>query len=239
MISGMRISALLFAFFAISLAAEDAEEIIAKARSAIGTEAALNAVESLKFKGVLHPAVEGAEKVEVELLLEKPSKQRLTMTGTQGSSTTIIGEAQGYVVQKNFASGQESVSLMNFEQIRNLKANSAENLYFFDLPAQFQVRTKYLGEEEILGQTADAVRFIHRGGIIYFRFFDPETGELLATRTDNGLLNVEKNHETVGGLRLAREVEAYLDGELVHTLRFSEVQVNPEVPEDAFRVEQL
>lgn len=230
-----------FLFFlllcSVPLSAKTADEIIAQARSFVGSEEALDAIQALRFVGVLDPADPDAPEMGIDLLIEKPAKQRLVVTGADGTTTSIVGSSQGYILQNNFETGQESFQVMPFQQIRSLRANTVENLYFFDPPQRFQVRTKYMGDEEIDGRLSHVLKFSHRGGLAYVRYFDVETGELIATEADTGFMNMEVGQQEVDGLKFSESVEAYLDGELVHTIRFSEIEVNPEIPEGAFSVE--
>lgn len=232
----MRIFLTLFFFCSLSLSARTVEEIIQQARDFVGSEEALEAVEAIRFSGVLDPADEAAEELGLNLLIEKPGKQRLVVEAPEMRTTSVVNRLQGFVIRENLETGMETGSPLGTEQIRNLQANSIENLYFFRFPTRFQVRVKYLGEEEIAGREVDAVRYVHRGGIVYVRYFDSETGALVATRADNGLLNVEKGRRIVDGLKFAEKVESYADGELVHTIRFEDIAVNPEIPEDAFEI---
>ena len=112
--------------------------------------------------------------------------------------------------------------------------NAVENLYFFRPPPRFPVDRTYLGLVDLQGRTLEAIRFDHGNRVAITRYFDPESGQLVATRLDDGTLNVETATRAADGLRLTTEVEAYEDGELRHILRFEEIRVNPELPPDFF-----
>jgi outer membrane lipoprotein-sorting protein len=221
---------------AVTLSATTLEEVIDRARSFVGPEGKLEAVESLAYRGTLTPAGDG-EPREVRLLLEKPANQRLEIEQGNGRVTMIVNPLEGFMVEENLESGQRRIIPLPTDQVRRFKANATENLYFFRFPADRQVRAKYMGEEEFRGETVDAVRFIHPGGIRFFRYFDPETGELVGTRTDTGTVNTEEGRMEVDGLVFSERVLSYEDGELIHTIEFSEIEVNPGFGEGTFRAE--
>ncbi len=224
---------LLFLCSALILQGKTAEEVISKARSFVGPEEKIEAVDSLLYSGVLEPAGGGTGQ-EVSLLLEKPASQRLEITQGDRRITMTVNKQEGFIVQENLATGEKGVAAMPLDQVRRFKANAAENLYFFRFPAGAQVRTKYLGEQEFRGEMLDAVRFLHSGGVQFIRYFDPETGKLAGTQTDTGSINVEEGVQSADGLRFGEKVLSFEGDELVHTITFEKIIVNPEIPEGTF-----
>ncbi|MEM0965486.1 MAG: hypothetical protein AAGJ81_04990 [Verrucomicrobiota bacterium] len=221
----------LLSFF--SLSAKSLEEVIEKARSYVGPNETLESVDSLLYQGTLTPEGGSTER-QVRLVLEKPASQLLEITQDQGRITMVVNALEGFMVQEDLGTGRKAVLPLPLDQVRRFKANAAENLYFFEFPTSAQVRAKYLGESSFRGQTADEVRYVHPGGIQFFRYFDPETGELIGTLTDNGSVNTEEGETVVDGIRFAEKVLSYEGDDLVHTITFSEIEVNPDLPEDTF-----
>lgn len=228
--------ALLFLAGASLAAATPLEDVIAKARAFVGPEDKLEAVETLSYEGTLTPAADGETRT-VRLILEKPARQRLEIEREDGRVTMIVNDLEGFMVQENLATGARRVDPLPVDQVRRFKANAAENLYFFKFPPDRQVRVKYMGREDFRGRTVDAVRYLHPGNVLFFRYFDPETGELVGTRTDTGTVNTEEGEVTVGGLRFSDKVISFEEDQKVHTIEFSEIKVNPELPEGTFRPE--
>ncbi|MGE9290613.1 MAG: hypothetical protein ACQKBT_06470 [Puniceicoccales bacterium] len=223
----------LFLLSALSLSAKSLEDVISKARAFVGPEEKLESIETLLYEGTLVPA-NGAQERRVTLLLRKPASQSLVITQGEGEISMVVNGMEGFMIQKNLTTGEVGYGPLPTDQVRRFKANAAENLYFFRFPASAQVRVKYLGEEVFRGQTVDAVRFIHPGGIRFFRYFDPETGELVATKTDTGTVNTEEGEVRIEGLRFADQVLSFEGDELAHTITFDKIEVNPELPEGAF-----
>jgi len=217
----------------LSVSAKSLEDVVEKARAFVGPESRLEAVETLRYSGTLTPAA-GGETREVMLLLEKPANQRLEIAQEKVRITMVVNQFGGFMIQENLETGESMVNPLPTEQVHRFKANAAENLYFFDFPPGRQVRAKYLGAEEFRGQTVDAVRYTHPHGIRFLRYFDPESGELVGTKTDTGSINTEEGEIEVGGLRFSEKVLSFEGDEPVHTIRFERIEVNPEIPDGAF-----
>lgn len=229
----LRILLSLLFLVSTSASAKSLEEIISKARSYVGPEEKIDSVESLLYEGILKPVNGGPER-KISLLLEKPANQRLIISQGEGQITMVVNSREGFMEQKNLTTGESAASPLPTDQVLRFKANAAENLFFFDFPPGLQVRSKYLGEQEFRGETVDAVRYIHPGGIIFFRYFDPETGELIGTMTDTGTINTEEGEIAIDGLRFSDTVFSYEGGELIHSITFDSITVNPEIPAGAF-----
>lgn len=209
------------------------EAILERARAAIGPEDRIEAVETLQYRGVLEPAGGGAPRPLV-LTLRKPAQQRLDLRGEDERVLAVVNRLEGFTVEEDLRAGTARLGLMTPLQQSRFRMNAVENLYFFRPPPRFPVDRTYLGLVDLQGRTLEAIRFDHGNRVAITRYFDPESGQLVATRLDDGTLNVETATRAADGLRLTTEVEAYEDGELRHILRFEEIRVNPELPPDFF-----
>ncbi|MBC2601222.1 hypothetical protein [Puniceicoccus vermicola] len=229
----IRTISILFLLSSLALSAKTLEDVITQAREFVGPNEKIESIDTLLYEGVLVPE-NGAEERRISLLLKKPASQRLEITQGESRITMVVNDMEGFMMQENLVNGQKGFSPLPTDQVRRFKANAAENLYFFKFPSSVRVRSKYLGEQEFRGQPVDAVRFIHSGGVQFFRYFDPETGELLGTETDTGTINTEEGAIQVDGLRFSDKVLSFEGDELAHTITFDKIEVNPEVPEGAF-----
>jgi len=229
----IRTISFLLATACFSLSAKTLEDVVDQARGFIGPDDKIEAITSLVYEGTLTPA-DGQESRGIRLVLQKPAKQLLEITQGDGQINMLVNNFEGFMIQKNLTTDQVGISPLPTDQVRRFKANAAENLYFFEFPAKLQVRAKYLGEDQFRGKTVDTVRYVHSGGIQFLRYFDPETGELVGTLTDTGSLNTEEGLFEVDGLRFSKKVLSYENGELVHTIEFSKITINPELDAEAF-----
>jgi len=224
---------LIFLIGLTTVGAKTLEDVLAKARAYVAPEEKLESIEVLFYDGTLTPA-NGSPARKVSLLLQKPASQRLEITQGNGRITMVVNEKEGFMVRENLETGDKQTTSLPLEQVRLFKANASENLNFFQFPPRSQVRTKYLGEQEFRGQTVDVVRYIHPHGIVFLRYFDPETGRLVATESDGGTINIEEGSMEVGGIRFSDKILAYESDELVHTIQFERSDVNPDLPEWVF-----
>jgi|GEM_PF-1398878 len=209
------------------------EAILERARAAVGPEERIEAIETLQYRGTLEPAGAG-ESRRLILTLRKPAQQRLDLRGEDERILAVVNQLEGFTVEEDLRAGTARLGLMTPLQQARFRMNAVENLYFFRPPPRFPVERTYLGSVDLRGRTLEAIRLEHGGRVAIVRYFDPESGQLVATRLDDGTLNVETATREAGGLQLTAEVEAYEDGELLHTLRFEEIRVNPELPPDFF-----
>jgi len=220
------------------VSADDLESVIERARSFLGPDNLLVGVERLSYEGSLIPA-EGNEERRVALYLEKPNRQRLEIIDANGKVSLVVNGREGFMIQEHTESGQKRVSLLPTDQIRRFTANAAENLYFYKFPPRAQVRIRYLGQQEFRGKTTDAVRFIHPGNSMFIRFFDPESGRLLGTTTDAGVVNVEDGFTRVDGIRFSESVLSYQGEVYEHRIVFDQIEVNPDFAPDLFSFPSL
>ena len=110
--------------------------IIAKARAYLGTESALEAVRSIHYVGTLvtsDPADPSKQtRVAIEIILQKPFQQRVTITSDKTIETTALDGYDGWtrITAINDASKWRQ-TLLNVDGIKRLRANTWENVAFF------------------------------------------------------------------------------------------------------------
>lgn len=227
------------------LHAED--PLIAKARSFLGPEATLDAVRSLRMLGQLevvdgdNPGSGGAR---LEILFQKPDRQRITATSDARTEVTALDGYDAWSrVADVQAQGKWQVTLLGPEQIKRLRANTFENLSFYRGLESRGARVEDRGAATVEGVTCRKFAFIHAPDIVFTRSFDIATGRLVLTETDSGTKIREEGEILSGGLRFPQRivtVNSLPDGKF-RTLRvtFTEITVNPELPADAFSMPSL
>lgn len=213
----------------------DATRIVELARAAIGPEASLNAVQTLSYRGKLTSATDPEESVAVSLYLRKPNSQRLEVEGSAGRQTILVNGEEGFAIFFNKETQETVVQVLPFAQSRLYRANARENLFFYRFPPEVRAEVRYLGNGDFMGRPSREVRFTHPGNIVFFRHFDPESGRLLGTVTEDGIVNVEDGDMQVGDLRFRREVRQYRDGEHFQTITFDKIEVNPQLDDSLFQ----
>lgn len=226
----------LLAFLACTsfVSADNVEAFLQKARAQLGPEKALNSVDSLHYKGVVY-SPEGKKLADLELYFDKPNRQLLRENRDGVVNQMAVNGYEGYQMSVNQA-GDEQVRVLRPFQVKRLMSNAAENLYFFEGPDE--VRGGEIvdeGQVEYNGKPARKVKFLYPYELSYTRYFDPQTGKLLATIDSQGSTMVEKEVLEAKGIKFPKTVVTYNEiGEEIHTVVFTEVNVNEELEPGLF-----
>jgi hypothetical protein len=242
------ICAVLWASFAT--AAQPAD-IIAKARAHLGSETALDGITSLRFVGQLiidrdpaNPDQTTPPRLTVEIIFQKPARQRSVITSAQRIETTVLDGYDGWQkVQDPNDATRWTMSLLRSEQIKNLRANVAENLSFFrGLPGRV-MSVEDLGPVNIDGIACRKVGFIYGPQIGFHRYFDLATGRLVLTETRQGETIREQGEIRAGGIRFPKQLVTTFQrpdgasGQI--TIEFDAIFVNEAVDDNLFATPSL
>lgn len=239
--------------FVAPVPAQTADQIIAKAREYLGGEAALNAIHSVHYVGTLEterPSASGPKRVKfgLEILVQKPCQQLIVTTSPESTDSTGLDDYNGWHrLQTGGARGRNQVDLLNPAQIRQLRANTWENLFFYKGIEQRGGRAEVIGPAQVDGHPAVKVAFIHDAGIVFFHYFDPNSGQLLFTETDHGGTIREEGEIVANGVRFPqksittiRQMDA--QGKTVEqtlTVSFDKITCNERFPDSDFEVPLL
>ena len=225
------------------VAAEPA--IIAKARAYLGSEAALNSVQTLHYYGQL--SIEGTvseTQISVEIIFQKPYRQLSVIKSQRGLEETGLDGYDGW--QRVVAKDDDSrwkLSLMAIPQIKSLRANVWENLSFFRGLEDVGGELKDLGEVDIDGVACQKLVFVHGAHASFARYFDLKTGRLVLTETPRGEKITEQGSTVVNGVKFPKVLTTLTqvaDGSTqTVTITFDRVVVNETVDSEIFGVPVL
>ena len=219
--------------------------IITKARAYLGTEAALNAVNTLHYSGKLELSdmdADGPEgPITIEIIFERPYHQRSTVTSERGTEITVLN---GYDAWQRVSAANDdtrwNLTLLQIPQIKNLRANAWENLSFFRGLEEAGGQIEDLGVTTMDDQTCRKLAFIHSPEVVFYRYFNVATGRLVLTETMRGERIREIGSIEVAGIKFPKELTTEAtrpDGTTqTVTIRFDSVTVNEPVPADAFEM---
>jgi hypothetical protein len=234
------------------LRAETTEQWIAKARAYLGSESALNEVTTIHFTGTLEtlrqaPASDGKnrpadqlEKLPVEIVFQKPYQQQMTVTRPGSIDTMVLDDYDGWsksTVRQN--PKQWQVTLLDAQEIRQLRANTWENLSFFSGLDKNGGKVQLGDEVTVDGVACAKLSFIHSDRIVFHRYFDKTTGRLVKTETANGSEIREEGEMTVNGIRFPRKIVNKAATGQVTTIVFDTVVLNERIPAADFAVPSL
>ena len=237
---------------ASSLRAETAEEWIAKARAYLGSEAALNAVETIHYTGTLESTGPGpapgektqptdvTEKYPVEIIFQKPYQQQMIVTRPTSVDTMVLDDYDGWSRTTDRQNPKQwRINLLDSEQIKQLRANTWENLSFF-MGIEKKGGWVQLGDDTTVdGIACVKLSFFHSDRIVFHRYFDKATGRRVKTETANGSEIREEGELVVNGIRFPKKIVNRAATGPVTTITFDTVVLNERIPVAAFAVPSL
>ena len=253
MIARFALFAAALATFAVNpLRAETVEQVIARARAYLGSESALNAVTSIRFTGMLETTekiaatddksklVDQPVRWPVEIVVQKPYQQQFTLTRPDSIETRALDGYDGWARSTSLQNPKEwRLRLLDAPEIKQLRANTWENLNFFSGLEKKGGHVELGGEATVDGVACVKLSFVHTDDIIFLRFFDKDSGRLVRTETEKGGDIREEGELIVGGIRFPRKVINKAANGQVTTLAFDKVVLNEPIPAADFAVPAL
>lgn len=228
-------------------AAADVDQVIARARAGVGTEAALAALQSLHYTGTLtttatdDKGVSRPVKVAIEIIFQRPYRQRIVATSENKIEITALDDYEGWQREQDPSdSSRWRMTLLSTDQIKRLRANTWENLSFFRGIEQRRGHVEDLGKAVVDGKSCRKLAFDHGDGIVFTRYFDDASGRLVLTETENGITIREEDETAVEGIRFPRKIISTSKlpdgGERTVSIVFDKISVNETVADSLFAV---
>ena len=237
-------AAILFAWVSIEAIAAEEPAIIAKARATLAPDAVLDAVKTIHYTGTLisaDPADRTKELTrQIEIFLEKPARQRIVVTSPQVIEVSALDE---YEAWRRTTDATDSTKWqqqqLSVDQIKQLRADVWQNLYFFRGIERVGGRVEDQGLATIDGIECQKIAFFHSPTLVYYRYFNRATGELVLTGDENS--NVREQGEILaGGIRFPKAIlitQKLADGQNdTRRITFEKVAVNEAFPASLFAV---
>lgn len=220
------------------LAADDqADAAIARARAYLGSEEALDGVQTVHYKGTMQTSA--GDSGTVDIIFMKPYFQLIVVEVEHIRQTTALSGYDGWEKVEDVNNAEDwQLTLLEAPQIRRLQANAWESLNFYKVSRQKKVAVSHEDTVEVDGVTCDKVAFQHDETIRFIRYFDAETGRLVLTETEQGGQIREEGEIEVGGIRFPQNLITLI-GEDNSTIVFDLIEVNNTYDEDLFDVPML
>lgn len=222
--------------------------IIGKARSFVGTEAALNAVKSVHFVGSLTKATSADSakplRAALELFFQAPERQRIQVISEKITEVTALDGYDGWHrTQENADSGKWTQTLLGADQIKRLRASTWESLSFYRGIETRGGRVEDQGAVVLDGVACQKLAFIYAKDIIFYRFMDSKTGQLVASETESGGMQREGGEIIASGVRFPKTIVTTTKNSAGQvetlTLNFEKITVNEALPASLFAVPGL
>lgn len=219
--------------------------VIARARALLGAEAALARVQSVHYKGTVvaidpkEPAKQTQSKIEI--IVQRPDQQRVIAESDKAIETTVIDGYEGWQrTQDKTSAAKPRFVVFRPEAVKRLRAQAWENLSFFRGSERLGGRVEEQGSKTIDGIECIRVAFIYAPNIIFYRYFDPSTGRLVQTETEDGSVTREEGEQVVAGIRFPQRMKMTIKGAGGQpqqvTVHLESIVLNETFPAELFRM---
>ncbi|HVU17712.1 MAG TPA: hypothetical protein VHD32_12355 [Candidatus Didemnitutus sp.] len=238
-----------------AFADDQTDRWIAKARAALGTEEALDAINSVRFIGTVETVEKVPDKADptktvdqtvrlaIDIVFAKPYRELYVLRSDKVTETTALDDYDGWL--KRVEAGHEDqwqLRLLSPAQIRQLRASTWENLAFYRGIEKRGGKVEFKGDAEVDGKPCVVLVFEHSDAITYTRYFEKSSGLLLKTTTETTEIR-EQGSVVVNGVRFPKVLLNKPINQPLATITFDSIKVNepvsaaqfvmPEVPADA------
>jgi hypothetical protein len=217
--------------------------IIAKARARLAPDAVLDAVKSIHYVGTMTgPDPQDATKerqYKIEIFLQKPAQQRIEIRSDQAIEVSALDDYDAWRRVTDVSDPNRwQQSQLPVDQIKQLRADVWQNLAFFRGIEQIGGTVEDQGPETIDGVSCRKIAFVHGPGLVYYRYFNEATGELVYTGDENNNIR-EQGEMMAGGIRFPKTLritQRSESGTEVRTIVFEKITLNETFPRDLFAV---
>lgn len=217
--------------------------VIAKARSHVAPDDVLDRLHSIHYVGTL-TGMDPTDPTKtiaatIEIFLQKPAQQRIIVTSPAEIDISALDDYDAWHRTVERAHPERwHQRQMGVEQIKQLRADVWQNLYFFRGIEKIGGRVEDLGPATIDGLPCEKIGFYHSDSLVYLRYFNRETGELVFTGTAENNIR-EQGEIIVDGIRFPKTlvISQSTDGvEAKRTITFEKITVNEQLPTSLFAV---
>ncbi|MBI2814541.1 MAG: hypothetical protein HYX71_09675 [Opitutae bacterium] len=219
------LAAALLSAAAVPATAQTAAEWIARARARLGSEAALQGVSSIRYTGTLEE--DGAKQRTLDIIFQKPLKQRITLTGAEVTDIIALDEYDAWqkrINPKNPAQWQ--LTLIDAAQTKRLRAQVWDNLNFFSGIEKMRGSVRLDGDTTVDGVLCVKLVFTYLPNMVLTRYLDKATARLVKTETESGTEIREEGEIFASGVRFPRKVVNRDKGGRATTMVFERVILN-------------
>jgi outer membrane lipoprotein-sorting protein len=223
--------------FVPARAEDNVAAVLTKARARVGAEEALVKITAVRYSGT-YEAGTGGSPSRLEVIFQTPHRMLQVITSSKGKDYTVLDDYLGWAMALDSKETVRQIGWLRAEAVRHLRANVWENLAFYRGLEGVGGRIEDGGTVILDGKPARKLTFWHDSQVRFARWFDPETGRLLQTETDDGALIREEGELTAGGLRFPKKITSISVGKAgtktTSTIVFEKITLNEPMPPQAF-----
>ena len=227
-------------FAEIARSAESDEEIIQStielARSYLGPDDKLDAIESVHYKGSLLYST--GDLGTIEMVYQKPMQHRMVAVIGGRREVSVLDGSEGWTTFERVVDSVP-LSIEIFDPIRILimQASVREAFNFFRKPDTRNGEILYEGKETVNGRDCNVLTYHHGDGIAYQRYIDAETGQVHKTLDSKGVEYLEEGELIVDGLRFPKKLLSTFStaiGDQSMEFAYSSITLNEKLPDSDF-----
>ena len=227
-------------FAVIARSAEPDEEIIQStielARSYLGPDDKLDAIESVHYKGSL--LYSSGDLGTIEMVYQKPMQHRMVAVIGGRREVSVLDGSEGWTTFERVVDSVP-LSIEIFDPIRILimQASVREAFNFFRKPDTRNGEILYEGKETVNGRACNVLTYHHGDGIAYQRYIDAETGQVHKTLDSKGVEYLEEGELIVDGLRFPKKLVSTFStaiGDQSMEFAYSSITLNEKLPDSDF-----
>jgi hypothetical protein len=216
--------------------APSTSDVINRARATLGTEKALNGVVTLKMLGSLEPANPKVPAATVLIVARKPCSQRLEIRVDDMVETTILNNRKACIIRSNLKGDASQMRELTGPELERVHHSTRQFFNFYRPDFKNGERVTHQGIVTHREQRCHKILYEYPDGLKTIRFFSVEDDTLVATITENGVESVNRGVQRVKGIKYPQSIDYYEDGRMLHTIRFTEVQLNQPLTAGIFDV---
>jgi len=211
------------------------ERVILLARSALGPDDKLNTVTSLELTGNVTDD-KNQPFGQLVIMFKKPARMRSEVQTANGRMIQGSDGVAGWEFDVDKNSNSRNAVMPARDELQNIY-ETLENLYFYRGTEHVTGSSATVdGDAQYRGAASTKVTFHYPNNIDYVRYFNPASGKLLGTvLAPEGTEFVEEGEAVVNGITFPKILHEYAkDGQLVRTIVFEKVIVNPPLDDRLF-----
>lgn len=219
------LAAALLSAASLPATAQTAEQWIARARARLGSESALQGLSSIHYTGTLD--VDGANQRSLDIIFQKPLKQRITLTGPEIIEVIALDDYDAWQKRLNPKNpAQWQLTLVDAAQTKRLRAQTWDNLNFFSGIEKMRGSVRLDGDVTVDGVACVKLVFTYLPNMVLTRYLDKSTARLVKTETESGTEIREEGEVLASGIRFPHKVTNRDKGGHVTTMVFGQVLLN-------------
>ncbi|HEY3755134.1 MAG TPA: hypothetical protein VGL42_03190 [Opitutaceae bacterium] len=235
---------------AVCSAAAETPSIIIKSRQYEGGEEALSKVNSVHLAGTITTEIvgdAGSKRVgQIDIVFQRPMQECITTIEPDAIVRKGLDDYNGWQLEQDRGPHDpakfdsklpQSLTILGPADVRLLRADTWENLYYYRDITEFGGSVQDLGPVDMDGVHCERVRLVHSATIGYDRYIELSTGRVVCTVTSAGAQMRESGSQFVDGVRFAQSVtiNEQSGGKSQKTvLEFKTVTLNETFPESLF-----